>query len=71
MKRIEKEIAIEELIELLPKSVAFLREKGIRCIACGEPIWGSLEQAAQDKGFSQDQIQVLVEELNTLIEKHK
>jgi len=64
--RITKEILIEELVENYPFSVRFLMEKGIRCIMCGEPIWGTLEEAAQEKGFTANRIVEVVEELNKL-----
>jgi hypothetical protein len=41
-------------------------EQGIRCIACGEPIWGTLEEAAKEKGFDDTAIQGFVEEMNKL-----
>ena len=62
--KITKEIEIEDLVQLAPKAVVYLREKGIRCLRCGEPIWGSLENAAIEKGFSEKEIDKFVEELN-------
>lgn len=64
-----KDIEIEDLVSHYPFSVKYLSEKGIRCIACGEPIWGTLEEAALEKGFDQDQIEVFVEELIQLSKK--
>jgi methionine synthase II (cobalamin-independent) len=66
MKIIDEKIPIEELVEILPASVAYLSKKGIRCIACGEPIWGTLEEAAREKGFGDDEIQGFVSDLNEL-----
>lgn len=63
---ITKDISIEELIEEIPASVKYLSEKGIKCIACGEPIWGTLEDAAKEKGFSDDDIQNFINELSKL-----
>lgn len=63
---ITKEITIEDLIEDYPQSVKYLSEKGIRCIKCGEPIWGTLEEACIEKKFTQDDIAVFVKELNEL-----
>ncbi len=63
---ITKEITIEELVEVIPESVRYLSEKGIKCIACGEPIWGTLEDAAKEKGFSEDDIHRFISELNDL-----
>ncbi len=67
--KITKEIEIEDLVQLIPKSVVYLREKGIRCLRCGEPIWGSLENAAIDKGFSEKDIEKFVADLNELSRK--
>ncbi len=64
--KITKDIGIEDLIEKYPFSVHFLSQKGIRCIVCGEPIWGTLEEAAREKGFDDDAIEQFVEELNAL-----
>ena len=63
---INEKITIEELVEVLPASVSYLSRKGIKCIACGEPIWGTLEEAALEKGFDRDSIRRFVEELNAL-----
>ncbi len=61
-----KNITIEDLIEDYPKSVRYLSEKGIRCIKCGEPIWGTLEEACLEKSFTQEAIEETVRELNNL-----
>lgn len=63
---INKDILIEELVEHYPFSVRFLMEKGIRCIMCGEPLWGTLEEAAIEKDFSREQISELVHEMQNL-----
>lgn len=64
--RISKEIPIEELVEILPAAVSYLSKQGIRCIACGEPIWGTLEEAARDQGFGEREIKEFVTDLNQL-----
>jgi len=63
---ITKDISIEELIEEVPSSVKYLMNEGIRCIVCGEPIWGTLEEAAEEKGFNADDIARFVKELQDL-----
>ncbi len=50
--RISPDIQVEELVRLLPLAPALLREFGIVCIQCGEPVWGTLRQAASDKGIT-------------------
>jgi methionine synthase II (cobalamin-independent) len=64
--KITKDIEIEDLVNSVPKSVSYLMEQGIRCLRCGEPIWGTLEEAAKEKGFNEEQIEKFVVELNNL-----
>lgn len=66
MNQITKDIEIEDLVRILPKAVSYLSEKGIRCLRCGEPIWGSLEDAAKEKGFDDKKISQFVKELNEM-----
>jgi tagatose-1,6-bisphosphate aldolase len=68
--KIQKEISIYELLKLFPESVSFLMEKGIKCIACGEPVWGTLEEAAIEKNFKAEEIEKIVDELNTLYSEY-
>lgn len=63
---IGKDISIEELVEQVPESVSYLRQKGIVCIVCGEPVWGTLYELASQKGFSDEEIEVMVEEVKRL-----
>ena len=65
-KKITKDIEIEDLVKIIPNAVVYLMEKGIRCLRCGEPIWGTLEDAAKEKGFSDKEISKFVVELNEL-----
>lgn len=66
MKSITKEIEIEDLVKLIPESVSYLMEKGIRCLRCGEPIWGTLETASKEKGFNELELNSFVADLNKL-----
>lgn len=66
---INKDTSIEELVERIPEAVQYLMKEGIKCIACGEPIWGTLEEAAREKGFGDEEIERFVEELNGMMKK--
>jgi hypothetical protein len=59
--------SIEDIVEAGVPLINYLSEKGIRCIVCGEPIWGTLEEAAIEKGYTRDQIEKVVVELNALL----
>jgi hypothetical protein len=63
---ITKDISIEDLVNHNVNSVGYLADKGIKCIACGEPIWGTLEQAAKEKGFNDEDVAAFVRDLNAL-----
>jgi len=60
-RKIHKDIMIEDLVEEYPKAAGILLEEGIVCIQCGEPVWGTLEEAAERKGISD--IERIVEKL--------
>ncbi len=63
---IDKNITIEDLVEKIPGAITYLMEQHIRCIRCGEPIWGTLEEAAKEKGYNDEQIAGFVKDLNAL-----
>jgi methionine synthase II (cobalamin-independent) len=63
---ITKKITIEDLVGKKAAAVRYLADKGIKCIACGEPIWGTLEEAAKEKGFGEKEIDDFIRDLNAL-----
>lgn len=63
--KIEKSILIEDLVEAHPELIGPLKRFGIACIRCGEPVWGTLEETALDKGIPN--IDEIVEEMNRIL----
>jgi len=63
---ITKDTTIEELVNKKPKSVEYMSKKGIICIKCGEPIWGTIYEVCKDKGFNDQEIEEIIKELNNL-----
>jgi hypothetical protein len=61
-----RETPIEELIEACPAAVGFLVSRGVPCVVCGEPFWGTIAELACGRGFSDEQIEDLVQELTRL-----
>jgi len=57
---------IEELVTQVPTSVKYLMAKGIVCIMCGEPVWGTLAEVARTRGYDDAGIAQLAEELTAL-----
>ena len=66
LTKITKDILIEDLVNNYPFSVKYLMENGIRCIMCGEPIWGTLAEAAKEKDFDDAAINKFVQDLINL-----
>lgn len=60
---ISRETIIEDLVSEHPKSVVFLMDHGIRCLRCGEPIWGTLASAMDEKNFPVERQLELVHKL--------
>jgi hypothetical protein len=58
--------SIEEIVQSGSIFVDYLSQKGIRCIRCGEPVWGTLGDAARAKGFNEEEIEFFINELNHL-----
>jgi len=48
---LRKEMLIENVVREYPEAVRPLAEAGLVCVACGEPLWGTLEELAREKGL--------------------
>lgn len=63
---IRRDMLVEDLVDALPASVPFLIHRGIQPIACGAPIWGTLEEAARQQGYGDAEIDEIVAGLRSL-----
>ena len=52
---------VEDIVERYPKASAFLLERGVICIRCGEPAWCPLRELVEEKGLDGE---VIFAELN-------
>ncbi len=66
---IERDTLVEDLVEVLPGAVSYLIGKGIQPIACGAPIWGTVEDALRREGYDDTEIDEMVAELRNLAAK--
>jgi hypothetical protein len=64
---IDRNTTIEDLVREHPETVRLLMERDIHCLACGEPVWGTIGSTAADKGLTAEQIELLVDEINRRI----
>lgn len=58
---------IEDIVEKWPGTIGPLQEMGVQCIICGEPVWGTLEEKAREKGLNN--LEKIVERLNEVAAK--
>jgi len=69
MQEITKNTYIEELVEIKPLAVSYLLDKGIACLVCGEPFWGTLEELVLKKGYKEEDLEQFVKDINSLPDK--
>lgn len=58
---LDPDIAVEDLVRLVPRAPAILRRWNLVCIQCGEPVWGTLAELAADKGVTGELPAILTE----------
>jgi hypothetical protein len=61
---IRRDSQIEDIIHVHKGLVGLLIRKGLPCVVCGEPFWGTVEELAHQKGWDDSRIDKLVAELN-------
>lgn len=67
MSTIDRNSLIEDIVIKYPEAVDPLMRHGIKCIECGEPIWGTFGEAADEKGLSDEKIDVALKDINNII----
>jgi methionine synthase II (cobalamin-independent) len=67
--KIDANIYIEDLIEVVPQSIELLLKYGIACIKCGAPIWGTLLENAKRVGLSDADLEKILLEINTFAQQ--
>ncbi len=64
--KITKDMQVSEVVLKYPQTVEIFFKHGIPAIACGAPIWGTIEENASKYGV--DDLDKLIEELNSAVE---
>ncbi len=65
---INKDMAIEDLVGKYPQTIRPLKEMGVNCVVCGEPVWGTIEENVISKGLTD--LNGIVSKLNKVISKN-
>ncbi|MCD6500127.1 MAG: hypothetical protein J7M25_17680 [Deltaproteobacteria bacterium] len=66
--KIAKETPVEDLVEEYPEAAGWMSRRGLRCVVCGEPFWGSLEELATEDGVVGDDFEKLITELQAFVD---
>ncbi|MEK6887080.1 MAG: DUF1858 domain-containing protein [Nanoarchaeota archaeon] len=64
MKRITKNMKIEEVIQINPLAAEILAEEGFHCFGCGGASVESLEEGLSAHGKTEEQIKKIIKKLN-------
>ncbi len=67
MDRIDRMMSVEDLITAYPGSVRYLIHHNVPCLVCGEPIWGTVEEAMRGAGKTDEEINVLLTDLSAAL----
>ena len=65
--KINKNTTIENIVMDYPELIIPLREYGITCILCGEPVWGTLKENAEEKNIAPSTLTDIINHLNEII----
>jgi len=67
--KITKDMKIADIVEKCPDSAQIMMEQGMHCIGCHVSAVETLEQGAKGHGMSDEDIDSMVEKINTIGEK--
>ena len=68
MRTITRKDEIEFILKGIPDALPYLMKKRVCGINCGEAVWGILETAAKEKGFTDSEIDNIVNDLNNILQ---
>ena len=61
--KIDLDTSIEEIVAVCIGVSTFLINKGLPCVVCGEPFWGTLWELCEQEGWTREDAQALAGEL--------
>ena len=68
LPKVEKTMIIGEIVSMFPEAAEVIQGYGVHCVGCHANAYETLEQGILGHGFSEDELQDLVDELNEYIE---
>jgi len=71
MSEITSDTAVEVLVTEHPAAIDFLAGRGILCVVCGEPYWGTLGQLIAQKRLTANEAESLLKALNAHVRERE
>lgn len=68
-KGIRKDMIIADIVNNYPYLAEYIMDYGVHCVGCGIASFETLEQGFSAHGMTQENIDVIIEELNKVIEE--
>ncbi len=62
---IHSDMSIAEILDLVPGSVDIMLDMGLHCVGCSANLFESLREGATSHGFTDEQLNILVDRINT------
>ncbi|MCD6463861.1 MAG: DUF1858 domain-containing protein [Thermotogae bacterium] len=64
---IDAHTPIFEIVKKYPYLIEHFLRHGIKCIVCGDVLWGTLEEEARKQGITSGELQRIIEEANRMV----
>jgi len=64
---IHGDMLMSEIIQIYPETVEVMMEYGLHCVGCHFNVMDTVEQGCRIHGFSDEQIQLLIKDMNAVI----
>ncbi len=68
MKKITKDHNLAEMIQKHPKTAEVLLDYGLHCVGCVASSYDSVEEGARIHGFSDEEIDEMLDRINEVVE---
>ena len=70
-QKISKDTSLGKVASEFPAAIPVLLRYGLHCIGCHVAAWETIEQGCRGHGMDDKQIDEMIKEINTAIEKNK
>lgn len=70
-EKITKDMTFGAVIEKFPESAAIMMKHGLHCVGCHVAAWETVEQGVAAHGMSKEDLDKMMKEINSALDKKK